>query len=140
MFTGRRRTPYPVAAPGSPWSALVGTGVVENETVHLSTVVETINERFGTTFTEADELFFTQIREDALAGEKLRQAAGANPIEAFKLVFDKTLEGLFVGRMEQNESITARFLDDRDLRRAVSQHLLRQVYEQINAEDPPSAA
>ena len=85
-------------------------------------------------------MFFTQIREDALADQKLRQAAGANPIEAFKLVFDKALDGLFIGRKEQNESITARFLDYRDFRRAVSQHLLRQVYEQINAEDPPSAA
>jgi type I restriction enzyme R subunit len=112
----------------------VGTGVVEDEKVELSALIEIINERFGTTFTEADELFFSQIREEAVADEALQQAATANPLEAFKLVFDKALEGLFIGRMDQNESITARFLDDKEFRGAVSRHLMRQVYEQIRGE------
>jgi len=114
----------------------VGTGVVEDEKVELSTLIEIINERFGTTFTAADELFFSQIREEAVADEQLQQAATANPLEAFKLVFDKALEGLFIGRMEQNESLAARFLDDTDFRRAVSRCLMTQVYEQIRGEAP----
>jgi hypothetical protein len=36
--------------------------------------------------------------------------------------------------MDQNQSITARFLDDRDFRGAVSRYLLKQVYEQIPGE------
>ena len=36
--------------------------------------------------------------------------------------------------MEQNESLTARFLDDRDFRGAVSRYLMTQVYEQIRGE------
>ena len=107
---------------------------VEDEKVELSALIEIINERFGTTFTEADELFFCQIREEAVADEALQQAATANPLDAFKLVFDKALEGLFIGRMDQNESITARFLDDQDFRGAVSRHLMKQVYEQIRGE------
>ena len=107
---------------------------VEDEKVELSALIEIINERFGTTFTEADELFFSQIREEAVADEALQQAATANPLDAFKLVFDKALEGLFIGRMDQNESITARFLDDEDFRGAVSRHLMKQVYEQIRGE------
>ena len=112
----------------------VGTGEVEDAKVELSALIEIINERFGTTFTEADELFFSQIREEAVADEALQQAATANPLETFKLVFDKALEGLFIDRMEQNESITARFLDDKDFRGAVSRHLMKQVYEQIRGE------
>ena len=108
--------------------------MVEDEKVELSALIEIINERFGTTFTEADELFFSQIREEAVADEALQQAATANPLEAFKLVFDKALEGLFIDRMDQNESITARFLDDKDFRGAVSRHLMKQVYEQIRGE------
>jgi len=112
----------------------VGTAVVEDEKVELSTLIEIINERFGTTFTEARELFFSQIREEAVADEALQQAATANPLETFKLVFDKALEGLFIGRMEQNETITAKFLDDKEFRGAVSRYLLKQVYEQIRGE------
>jgi type I restriction enzyme, R subunit len=112
----------------------VGTGLVEDEKVALSTLVELINERFGTTFTEADELFFSQIREEAVADEQLQQAATANPLEGFKIVFDKALEGLVIGRMEQNEALTAKFLDDKEFRGAVSRYLLKRVYEQIRGE------
>jgi len=112
----------------------VGTAVVADEKVELSTLIEIINERFGTTFTAADELFFSQIREEAVADEALQQAATANPLEAFKLVFDKSLEGLFIDRMDQNEAITAKFLDNPEFRGAVSRYLLKQVYEQIRGE------
>ena len=36
-----------------------------DEKVELSTLIEMINERFGASFTAADELFFGQIREEA---------------------------------------------------------------------------
>ena len=108
--------------------------MVADEKVELSTLIEIINERFGTTFTAADELFFSQIREEAVADEALQQAATANPLEAFKLVFDKSLEGLFIDRMDQNEAITAKFLDNPEFRGAVSRYLLKQVYEQIRGE------
>jgi len=39
----------------------VGTGKAEDEKVELSKLIEIINERFGTSFTQADELFFSQI-------------------------------------------------------------------------------
>ena len=116
----------------------VGTGVVEDEKVELSTLIEIINERFGTSFTPADELFFSQIREEAVADEQLQQAATANPLEAFKLVFDKALEGLFIDRMDQNEAITAKFLDNPEFRGAVSRYLMKQVYEQIRGEALPA--
>ena len=112
----------------------VGTAVIREEKVELSTLIEIINDRFGTTFTEADELFFSQIREEAVADEALQQAATANPLEAFKLVFDKQLESLFIDRMDQNEAITAKFLDNPEFRGAVSRYLLKQVYEQIRGE------
>ena len=115
----------------------VGSAVVSDEKVALSTLVELINQRFGTSFTEADELFFSQIREEAAADEQLQQAATANALEGFKIVFDKALEGLFIGRMEQNEAITAKFLDDKEFRGAVSRYLLKQVYEQIRGEALP---
>ena len=40
-----------------------------------------------------DELFFRQIREEAVADQALQQAATAKPLDAFRLVFDKALEG-----------------------------------------------
>ena len=64
----------------------VGTGQSDEE-VQLSTIVQKLNERFGTEFTPADQLFFDQIRETAVANDVLRQAVMANTIENFEPVF-----------------------------------------------------
>jgi type I restriction enzyme R subunit len=118
----------------------VGTGRGEGPQVELSTLIDLINERFGTDFTPADELFFNQIREEAIADENLRQAAQANTIENFRFVFDKALEGLFIDRMEQNEELFAKFMNDKDFQKIVTEHLLREVYSEIREEDAEDAA
>lgn len=112
----------------------VGTGMVGDEEVELSELIDILNERFGTDFKPADQLFLDSVREDAVANEALRQAASANSIENFKYVFSKALEGLFIDRMEQNEEIFARFMNEPNFQRLVEEHLRRQVYEQIRAE------
>ena len=45
------------------------------------------------------------------------------------------LEGLFIDRMDQNEDITARFMNEDDFKKLVGQHLLKEVYERIRSED-----
>ena len=112
----------------------VGTGTVQGADIELSKLIELLNERFGTEFKPGDQLFFDSIREDAVADSDLRQAALANTMENFGYVFRKTLENLFIDRMEQNEEITAKFMNEKDFQEAVSRHLLKQVYEQIRTE------
>jgi type I restriction enzyme R subunit len=112
----------------------VGTSKAKDGQVELSRLIDSINERFGTDFTQADELFFHQLREEAISDEELRQAATANTLDNFRYVFVKALEGLFIDRMEQNEEIFAKYMNDADFRKVVSEHLLKQVYEQIREE------
>jgi type I restriction enzyme R subunit len=114
----------------------VGTGIARGERIELSKLIDILNERFGTDFKPADQLFLDSIREDAVADEGIRQAAMANTMENFGYVFLKALEGLFIDRMEQNEDITARFINDKDFQDVVGKHLLRTVYEQIRSERP----
>ena len=71
--------------------------------MQLSTLVDKLNERFGTEFTPADQLFFDQVKGTAVANEQLRQAVMANSLENFEPVFNKQLENLFVERMDGNE-------------------------------------
>ncbi|UJP04101.1 MAG: DEAD/DEAH box helicase family protein [Nitrosomonas sp.] len=108
----------------------VGTGQAD-EDVPLSTLVDKLNERFGTEFTLADQLFFDQIRETAVANEQLRQAVMANSIENFAPVFIKQLENLFVERMDGNEEIFVRLMNDEAFRNIAANHLMRAVYQQI---------
>ncbi len=122
--------PEPVSGPVS-----VGTGAVHGEEIELSRLIDILNERFGTEFKPGDQLFFESIREDAIADNTLRQAALANTMENFGYVFSKALEGLFIDRMEQNEEITAKYLNEKEFHEIVEKYLLRQVYEQIRSRE-----
>lgn len=117
---------YPLKGPTD-----VGTGGVKDEAVSLSSLVEKLNERFGTDFTEADQLFFDQIRSTATGNDKIVEAAQANNLENFSAWFGKVLDGLFVDRMEGNEEIFARVMGDKAFRSAAQEHLAREVYERI---------
>jgi type I restriction enzyme, R subunit len=110
----------------------VGTGQAD-EDVQLSTLVGKLNDRFGTEFTPADQLFFDQVRETAVANEQLRQAVMANSIENFEPVFNKQLENLFVERMDGNEEIFVRLMNDEAFRNVAASHLMRAVYQQVKA-------
>jgi type I restriction enzyme R subunit len=113
----------------------VGTGIARGVEIELSKLIDILNERFGTEFKPGDQLFFDSIREDAVADTNLRQVAIANTMENFGYVFRKALEGLFIDRMEQNEEITAKFMNEKDFQNAVTKHLLEQVYREIREED-----
>lgn len=114
-----------------PGPTAVGTGRSGDERVDLSTLIETLNERFGTDFKPADQLFLDSVKAQAVQDELLKQAANANTIDNFKYVFDKALQGYFIDRMEQNEDIFNRFMSDKDFQRVVEEHLRTDVYEQI---------
>ena len=112
-----------------------GSGMVREAPVALSRLIDLINERFGTEFNDADQLFFDQIIEAALRDEALRQAATVNPEDKFSLVFNNLLETFFMERMEQNEEIFARFMNEADFQKVVTMWISRQVYERFKKTD-----
>src|SRR5207249_5309398 len=98
----------------------VGTALARDDEVTLSQLITLINDRFGTDFNQADQLFFDQIVEAAMANEGLRQAAKVNPGDKFELVFRNLLETLFVERMDQNEEIFVRYMNDPAFQKVVT--------------------
>ena len=119
----------PLRAPGEG-----GTGNGDDEELPLSTLVKQLNDRFGTAFTTADQLFFDQIEAQAVARDDIRQAAQANTIENFKLVFDQAIDGLFIDRMEGNDDIFRRVMQDEKFRSVAAGYLLDRVYRQAQTE------
>lgn len=111
--------------------AEVGSLMVREERVSLSRLIDLINERFGTDFTEADQLFFDQIIEAALLVETLEQAAKANPFDKFQIVFREVLESLFIERMEINEELFARFMNEPEFQDVVASWLAQKLYGRI---------
>ena len=109
----------------------VGSKVAREEEVPLSRLIDVVNDRFGTDFNNADQLFFDQIVEAAMADANLRQAAIANPGEKFELLFKNLLEALFVERMDQNEEIFARFMNDKGFQGLVTNWLATEAYAKL---------
>jgi len=109
----------------------VGTAKIKEDRVRLSTLVDQLNDRFGTEFTLADQLFFDQVIETALSNEKIQEAAKVNTLENFMYFFEKMLEGLFIERMEGNEEIFTKLMNDDKMMKVASKQVGKDVWERL---------
>ena len=109
----------------------VGSGMAREQAAPLSRLIDVVNERFGTDFNDADQLFFDQIVEAAVADDALRETAAINPEDKFELVFDTLIERLFTERMDQNEEIFIRYMNDEPFHRTVSRWMATEAYRRL---------
>lgn len=109
----------------------VGTVRDKDPDISLSLLVDKLNERFGTNFTKADQLFFDQVRATAEENEQVVEAAQANNFANFSAYFERILEGLFIDRMDGNEEIFSRVMNDKQFRGMAQAHLARELYDRI---------
>jgi len=112
----------------------VGSGLVREQPVLLSQLITILNIRFGTDFNAADQLFFDQLVEVAVADDSLKQAAAVNPGDKFELVFKNLLDALFVERMDQNEDIFVRFMNDAAFQKVVTGWLSSEAYKRLRGD------
>ena len=85
----------------------------------------------------ADQLFFDQLEDIWMADEHLTAQARANPIENFRLVFNDTFIRSIVGRMDDNEDIFRKILDDDAFQAVVMNHYLQRVFERARTPSSP---
>ena len=110
----------------------VGTAQQKDAVVALSTLVDQLNEHFGTDFTEADQLFFDQVTATAERNEKIVEAARANNQANFSDFFDRVLDDLFIQRMDGNDDIFRRVMSDKRFRSVAKDHLAQEVFRRIH--------
>lgn len=120
----------------------VGTGRAKDEKAPLSEIIELLNERFGTQFSEEDRLFFQQIKEKACKSEQVIQTAMANPLDKFELGIRKLIEELMIERMGENDKIVTRYMADQDFQASAFPILAREIFEAVRTRkaDAPSGA
>lgn len=111
----------------------VGTGKAKEEKAPLSEIIQVLNERFGTAFSEEDRLFFDQIRARAMSNKQVVQTAMANPLDKFQLGVRKLIESLMIQRMAENDKIVTRYMDDGDFQRTAFPILAREIFEAVHA-------
>lgn len=100
----------------------------------LSQIVETLNERFGLDLGEADRLFFDSIGESFLGDDEIVDQARTNRFEDFKLAFDPRFLKTVVTRMDENDALFRRILDDPEFQDAVKDFYGQDVYRKARGE------
>ncbi|WP_396137400.1 type I restriction endonuclease subunit R [Flavobacterium sp.] len=109
-----------------------GLRLTKEDEANLSEIIEVLNKKFQTEFNTADKLFFDQIEEDMVLDEKLAEQAKNNPIENFKFGFDDIFMDALISRMEQNQDIFGKMMDDKEFGGLVKGYMLKKVYDRLS--------
>lgn len=104
------------------------------EFAYLSEIIEILNKRFGTDFDDADKLFFEQIEQELVEDEKLQSQAKNNTIDNFKYGFEEIFIAKLIDRMEDNQEIFEKILDDKTFGDVVKKYMLEKVYHRLTQE------
>jgi type I restriction enzyme, R subunit len=103
----------------------------EEEKVPLSEIIKTLNERFATDFTDEDRLFFEQIKERAVKNEQVIKTAMNNSLDKFQLGIRKLIEDLMIQRMNENDKIVTRYMDDQEFQNAAFPELAEEIFNAV---------
>ncbi len=109
----------------------------KDEKAKLSDIITVLNNKFGTEFNEADKLFFDQIEEELFLDQDLRKRALNNPLENFKYAFEEVFTEKLIERMDSNQSIFEKVMENSEFSNDVKSWFTKKVYERFNDEDAP---
>jgi type I restriction enzyme R subunit len=113
-------------------------GMYEPTAEHLSQIIALVNERFGTSLTQTDQLLFDQFERDWVADPDLAAQAKQNDLGNFRLAFDREFIKTVVARMDTNNEIFKKILDDSEVRDFLSDIYVRKVYGRLREAAPQS--
>ena len=101
-----------------------------SEKAALSEIIQKINERFGTDFTEADRLFYEQWKEDLVADEQLVQHAKNNSLDNYQFAFEPISIKKLIDRRSRNDEFFKRIMSDPEFKKFVLREMMVEVYRE----------
>ncbi|BDR85077.1 type I restriction endonuclease subunit R [Clostridium tetani] len=110
-----------------------GKGVgAEEEKKKLSEIIEKLNDKFATDFTDTDKLSYEQIKEDIINNVDLAQKAQNNTKDNFKFSYQKAFLDVVIARMAQNEKFFMKILEDSDFKDTIMEFMFDEVYQSFS--------
>ena len=106
----------------------------------LTIIIDKINERFGTQFTEMDKVL-VQMENDYAKQEKWQSYAKNNDRSTFMLLFEKDFPTMAAERYEQNDEFFRRLFGDPEMMKQVMNTVGALLYERLKKQfiyDPKS--
>lgn len=105
-------------------------GGKEKKKEPLSIIIDKINHRFGTDFSEMDKVL-AQLTDDFLADDRLVDLAKHNPQATFAKIFEQEFKDIAATRYEQNEEFFVRMFSDEEFMSQVIKLMLPEVYRRL---------
>ena len=100
----------------------------EPEQETLSTIIQRLNDRFGLDLGERDMVHVEAMVEDMADQPDTQLRARANSFESFMVSFDNDFVSTAVNRIDRNEQLVGRLLDNPELRGAISDIYAVDIY------------
>lgn len=110
------------------------TGRRERKKDPLTVIIDKINERYGTNFTEMDKVLL-QIENDYAGTDKWKKYAKSNDFKTFMLLFTKDFPEMAAARFEQNEEFFVKLFSDPDMMKQVMNVVGAALYERLKNND-----
>lgn len=110
-----------------------GIRLTKEEEANLSEIIDVLNKKFQTEFNTADKLFFDQIEEELVVHAGLKEQAQNNPMENFKFGFEELFLDKLIARMEQNQDLFTKMMDDKEFGDVVKGYMLKKVYDRLSS-------
>jgi type I restriction enzyme R subunit len=77
-------------------------------------------------------LFFEQIETELINDETLQTQAKVNKLDTFKYAFEEMFIDKLIERMDQNQEIFEKILEDQSFGRLVKELMMKKVYARLN--------
>jgi len=111
---------------------LSGSAAAEETTDLLSNIIDKLNERYGTNFSESEKLAVGQIRSNLRANKDLELKARVNSYDDFKHAFIPTFLDGVIQEYDKNHNFYGRILQDEDFRNKLMDLIMLDVYAAFN--------
>ncbi|QKY68715.1 hypothetical protein [Lentibacillus sp. CBA3610] len=106
----------------------------EEDMERLSSIIERLNDRFGTEFTDTNRLSYEQVKEDIVNNEDLAQKAKVNTKDNFKFSYEEAFLDIVIDRMSQNENFFMKMMEDSDFKATVMNAMFDEIYHEMTGE------
>ncbi|QDG54842.1 type I restriction endonuclease subunit R [Persicimonas caeni] len=108
----------------------VGTGAkTEEDEIELSRLIDVLNERFGTDFSDSDEVIGEQWAAALANRENVRRAAQANTKENFKYPASKELDDVALESHGNYTEFVDKFFSEDEFRKVVQEWVLDRAFD-----------
>ncbi len=97
----------------------------------LSSIIEKLNEKYGTSFSESEKLAVAQIRSSLQANEELQLKAKNNSYDDFKYAFAPTFLNDVIKEYDKNQNFYGKILEDDGFRKKLMELIMFDVYEKF---------